>query len=279
MACRAAVRGVNTTMQRRWWQVLRRTKLGAAFSFLVANGSVDRAGAQTQSMVSVEINLPAYRLEVNAPGEPSRTFAVAIGMRKYKTPTGAYELTEVVWNPWWIPPESEWAAQDTVTPPGPTNPMGRVKLQLGDMFFAHGTPFPTSVGRPASHGCLRMRNADAIELATLVQRLAGLPLDSASLDTLTVQRWETRRVPLPVRIPVDVVYRVAEVRDGTLTLYPDVYRRRVGRMAADAMVALAGAGIDTMMVDREAVRRLVSRVAGRPISAPMRALVGGGGTR
>ncbi|MFN8571698.1 MAG: L,D-transpeptidase [Gemmatimonadaceae bacterium] len=228
---------------------------------------------------TVEINLPAYRLEVVMPGEPTRRYPVAIGMRKYKTPTGTYELTEVVWNPWWTPPQSEWAAKDTVTPPGPTNPMGRVKLQFGDLLYVHGTPFPTSVGHAASHGCLRMRNADAIELAILVQRLMGLPLDSASVDTLTVQARETRRVSLPSGMRVDVVYRIVEVRDSTLTLYPDVYRRRVGQVVNDVLAALASAGIDTSGVDPRRVRQLASRAVRRPVSAPVGALLTSATTR
>ncbi len=40
--------------------------------------------------------------------------------------------------------------------------------------YIHGTPQQESLGRPASHGCIRMRNADVIELFDLVS--AGTPV-------------------------------------------------------------------------------------------------------
>ena len=34
--------------------------------------------------------------------------------------------------------------------------------------YIHGTKHEDKIGRPASHGCIRMRNADVIELFDLV---------------------------------------------------------------------------------------------------------------
>jgi L,D-transpeptidase YbiS len=41
--------------------------------------------------------------------------------------------------------------------------------------YIHGTPDSTHMGQPGSHGCVRMRNADLIELFDLVE--AGTPVD------------------------------------------------------------------------------------------------------
>jgi lipoprotein-anchoring transpeptidase ErfK/SrfK len=35
--------------------------------------------------------------------------------------------------------------------------------------YIHGTPHVTAIGTPVSHGCIRMRNADVIELFDLVE--------------------------------------------------------------------------------------------------------------
>ena len=54
------------------------------------------------------------------------------------------------------------------------------KNRLGDVdtmrrfIYIHGCPDSEAVGRPASHGCVRMRNADVIELFDRVP--AGLPV-------------------------------------------------------------------------------------------------------
>lgn len=50
---------------------------------------------------------------------------------------------------------------------GPVDSMRR-------FIYIHGTPDSEPMGRPASHGCIRMRNADVIELFSLVQ--AGTPV-------------------------------------------------------------------------------------------------------
>jgi len=34
--------------------------------------------------------------------------------------------------------------------------------------YIHGTKHEDKIGRPASHGCIRMRNADVIELFDLI---------------------------------------------------------------------------------------------------------------
>ena len=90
--------------------------------------------------LAIEINVPAFRLDVRADTQVIRSFAIAVGMRRYPTPTGDFVISEVQWNPWWNPPDSPWAENDTVTPPGPGNPMGKVKLPLGSLLFVHGTP-------------------------------------------------------------------------------------------------------------------------------------------
>lgn len=240
-----------------------------------------RPSAPDATPVTLSVNLPAYRLDVHRGAEERlrRSYPIAIGMRQYKTPTGEFQLSEIVWNPWWVPPSREWAAKDTVTPPGPTNPMGRVKLQFGSLLYAHATPFPGTIGRAASHGCLRLREADAIELAVSVQRWSGIPIDSATLDSLTVLHRSTRRVVLIAQVPVHVRYDVAEVRDSLLHVYPDVYRARVGGVTREAMRALASAGYDTTRVNRRLLGRVVARSTRRPSTVRLDSLIVAAATR
>jgi murein L,D-transpeptidase YcbB/YkuD len=176
-------------------------------------------------------------------------------MRRYPTPTGDYTITDVQWNPWWYPPESPWAEKDTITPPGPGNPMGKVKLPLGSLLFVHGTPRAESIGKAASHACIRMRNADAIALARLVQASAGTMLAEPTLDSL-LRRSE--RIALPVAVPVRIVYDLVERRADTLVFHPDVYRRGRESVTANAMFMLAAAGYDTARVNRDLLERAVS---------------------
>ena len=68
-------------------------------------------------------------------------------------------------NPSWTPP---WAPGHTVKG-GPGNPLGVRALYLGwTNYRIHGTNAPGSIGSAASHGCVRMFNADVTDLYTRV---------------------------------------------------------------------------------------------------------------
>jgi lipoprotein-anchoring transpeptidase ErfK/SrfK len=62
-----------------------------------------------------------------------------------------------------------------VIPPGPNNPVGIVWIDLSkEKYGIHGTPDPTKVSKTASHGCVRLTNWDAQELAGMVKK--GTPV-------------------------------------------------------------------------------------------------------
>jgi len=55
-------------------------------------------------------------------------------------------------------------------PPGPNNPIGVVWIDLNkDGYGIHGAPEPAKISKTASHGCVRLTNWDARELARMVQ--------------------------------------------------------------------------------------------------------------
>jgi lipoprotein-anchoring transpeptidase ErfK/SrfK len=60
-------------------------------------------------------------------------------------------------------------------PPGPNNPVGLVWIALSAKGYGiHGTPEPEAVSKRASHGCIRLTNWDALELAKHVTK--GTPV-------------------------------------------------------------------------------------------------------
>lgn len=55
-------------------------------------------------------------------------------------------------------------------PPGPNGPVGTVWMALSKPTYGiHGTPEPSKIGRTQSHGCIRLTNWDATELAKMVK--------------------------------------------------------------------------------------------------------------
>ena len=203
--------------------------------------------------ISLRLNLPAYRLDVHA-GESVASYRVAIGSRRYPTPTGGFALLRIELNPGWIPPASDWARDREPMPPGPRNPMGRVKIEFLPTYYLHGTPEPESVGSSASHGCVRMRNEDALALGTRL-----LSWGRPDLDDSTVSRWIAdsvtgRRIPLERAVSLDIRYDLVEVREGRVHVHADPYRLR-----SDSTDALAQA----VLVESLAPNPVPAGIAGR----------------
>ena len=91
-----------------------------------------------------------------------RVFGVATGEARYPTPLGRFSIVAMWRNPWWYPPNSDWARGKEPIPPGPGNPLGTRWMGLSVSGVGiHGTPDAASIGYSVSHGCIRMRIPDA----------------------------------------------------------------------------------------------------------------------
>jgi lipoprotein-anchoring transpeptidase ErfK/SrfK len=91
-----------------------------------------------------------------------RWFGVATGQTIYPTPLGRFSLVVKWRNPWWYPPDSDWARGQSPIPPGPGNPLGTRWMGLSASGVGiHGTPDAASIGYSVSHGCIRMRIPEA----------------------------------------------------------------------------------------------------------------------
>lgn len=91
-----------------------------------------------------------------------RRFRVATGMERYPTPLGRFEIVVKWRNPWWYPPDSDWAEGKEPIPPGPGNPLGTRWMGISSPGVGiHGTPDAASLGYSLSHGCIRMAISEA----------------------------------------------------------------------------------------------------------------------
>jgi lipoprotein-anchoring transpeptidase ErfK/SrfK len=91
-----------------------------------------------------------------------RQFGVATGQASYPSPLGRWDIVVMQRDPWWYPPDSDWAEGEEPVPPGPGNPLGTRWMGLSaPLVGIHGTPDAASIGYSASHGCIRMRIPDA----------------------------------------------------------------------------------------------------------------------
>lgn len=227
--------------------------LAAALALTLASAAT--AAAQLR----IDINIPANRLQVFDGDSVIRTYRVSVGLPGHDTPDGEFTIGRAEWNPSWRPPENrEWARDARFTPPGPNNPMGRVKLFFMPLYYIHGTPDSASIGQAASHGCIRMRNRDVIALARLLHEHAEPTVAPSEIDGILrrsgTTRWSTFRAPVPLVIR----YEPVVIEGDELTVYPDVYDR--SRIHTEGVIqALLAAGYDARSIDRQQIRAVLRR--------------------
>jgi lipoprotein-anchoring transpeptidase ErfK/SrfK len=115
---------------------------------------------------SIRIDLSERRLYLyGGGGELAKTYRVAVGMPAYPTPTGTFRIINKEVDPTWNPPDSPWAVGQDPVPPGPGNPLGTRWMGLNSPGIGiHGTYASSSIGKAASHGCIRMLVREAEDL-------------------------------------------------------------------------------------------------------------------
>jgi lipoprotein-anchoring transpeptidase ErfK/SrfK len=136
-------------------------------------GAIDVKAVDENNAVRLVLRLQERQLYVYRGEEAIATYPVAIGRPDTPTPTGEFQIFEMLEDPAWKNPRT-----GEIEPPGAngslgTRWMGFATMPNGVIGF-HGTPNRASIGSAASHGCVRMRNEDAealfrqIELGTIV---------------------------------------------------------------------------------------------------------------
>nr|WP_239121507.1 L,D-transpeptidase [Spirulina major] len=125
-------------------------------------GSGDRYLPET-AVTHLRLDLSDRRVYVERGEERIASYPVAIGKSQTPTPTGTYEVFQMIEDPIW---QSPWTGQ--VTPPGPNSALGLrwigfAQMSNGVIGF-HGTPTVSSIGKAASNGCVRMYNKDVLAM-------------------------------------------------------------------------------------------------------------------
>jgi len=115
----------------------------------------------------VTIDRDGFRLRLFKRLKRVKSYGIAVGMPAYPTPTGTFRITNKAVNPVWNAPNAPWAGEfaGTSVPGGSAaNPLKARWLGIVSGVGIHGTSAEYSIGTRASHGCIRMRVADVIDL-------------------------------------------------------------------------------------------------------------------
>jgi lipoprotein-anchoring transpeptidase ErfK/SrfK len=142
---------------------------GAKLDGAVARLEADKALGQLRAYDSAGALLAAYPATIGSADNPS--------------PDGTHLVNAVVLEPnYTYNPENFVQGGNRevlILPPGPNNPVGSVWIDLSEPTYGiHGTPEPSRIDKTRSHGCVRLTNWDAEELAGMVE--AGVEVSFVS---------------------------------------------------------------------------------------------------
>jgi L,D-transpeptidase ErfK/SrfK len=190
----------------------------------------------------IVINLPEMRLFDYTVKNGPEVFALAIGDEADPSLLGEFVVGVKRKNPVWRVPASIRADKPELpaeVPAGPDNPLGSRWMTIGRTSYGiHGTNVRWSIGREATHGCLRLYED---EIARLYDRV----------------REGTR---------IQIVYQTTKWgRDEEhiyLEVHPDLYGRRLDQFAALAVPRALGL---LELLDLELVLRALEEARGVPV--------------
>jgi len=149
---------------RQWWMILAIFLVAVVESLAQEQASSSRIeGRPSQPSRRVVVSIPDRKLALIEDGEVLKVYPIAVGASQTPSPRGEFRIANRIERPTYYTPGK-------VVRPGPDNPLGTRWLGLSLKGYGiHGTNEPRSIGKRASHGCIRMRNADVEELFEIVR--------------------------------------------------------------------------------------------------------------
>jgi lipoprotein-anchoring transpeptidase ErfK/SrfK len=148
-------------------------KLRSARFAIEAVPATENAGPIAATIV---VDKPARNVRVyDREGKLLAFYPATIGSEEKPAPSGVFKVRSIDWNPQYhYDPKFAWKGVNTneklTVQPGPNNPVGLVWIDLTvPSYGIHGTPAPEDISKTQSHGCIRLTNWDAVDLAAMVR--------------------------------------------------------------------------------------------------------------
>ena len=139
--------------------------------------AADGADGERKDVTRIEVDKESRNVRAfDRDGKLVAFYPASIGSEEKPAPSGEAKVEGVAYAPTYTyNPKYQFAGVKAKTkftiPPGPNNPVGVVWIDLSiPSYGIHGTPEPEKVGKTESHGCIRLTNWDARDLANRVSR-------------------------------------------------------------------------------------------------------------
>lgn len=216
--------------------------------------------------VKITINVPAFQMTLWQDGKEVKSYPIGVGMKEFPMYIGLREINLLIWNPSWIPPDSEWVAEGLrgtpILPTDPRNPLGKMKIPLGYGYLLHQAKGAQDMGNLVSHGCVRVLRDDIYDLSEKI--VAAYELEVSPAQIADAKRTKkTLIAEMNSSVPVEITYDTMVVENGELHIYPDIYERRKKDNLEILREELKANGVDANDFSDAALNRMISRAAGK----------------
>jgi hypothetical protein len=142
------------------------------------------------------VSIPDRKLVLIEGGMVKRVYPVAVGKPSTPSPAGQFTIVRQVSNP-------SYAHKGKVVNPGPKNPVGSRWMGLNRKGYGiHGTNEPDSIGKAASHGCIRMSKGDLEELYAFVRVGDAVDIHAQHDAMIAMVLGEVQPIPSPQLRPI-----------------------------------------------------------------------------
>ena len=244
-------------------------KRDSARSDKLTGGKIEKTAlAAGDGDLKITINVPAFQMTLWQNGKEVKTYQVGVGMKDYPIYIGFRQATDVIWNPAWIPPDSDWVTDHKGVKPGeiipagdPRNPIGKVKIPLGDGYLIHQAKGIGDLGSLVSHGCVRVMLPDLYDLAEKIAAARSLDVTAKQIASAKTNK-KTLDAKLETPIPVEITYDTQVVEAGKLHIYPDVYERDKNTVE-NLRAELKSNGVDDQHLTDETLAAMLKKAAAK----------------
>ena len=136
--------------------------VGTAVLMATAARSMQAQATTVAPKRVIVVSLEDRKLALVEDGQVKKVYPVAVGKPSTPSPVGTFTIERRAMNP-------TYSHNGRTVLPGPGNPVGTRWMGLSIHGYGiHGTNEPKSIGKAASHGCIRMAKADLEEFYALV---------------------------------------------------------------------------------------------------------------
>lgn len=245
------------------------SKRESARSDKLTGGKIEKTAlVDGDSKLKITVNVPAFQMTLWQNGKEVKTYPVGVGMKDYPIYIGLREASAVIWNPVWIPPSSDWVegsktvkAGEIIQPTDSRNPLGKVKIPLGDGYLIHQAKSAADLGNLVSHGCVRVLQSNLYDLTEKITAARSLPVTAEEIAQVKTNK-KTLNLDLEPEIPVEITYDTLVVEAGKLHIYPDIYDRKTNTVE-NLRAELESSGVKATKVSDLTLKKMLAKATAK----------------